>query len=293
MSNNSLLEYKLDLIAEALGAYKIESVASVIRRTFTRRDGEDADVVDLYPPWNAAGTYGFMKVATEYMDHDWQKKRFEKYAGVSFDSLPVFEAKQADQRIYGRPSKHEVQVRPFRLMLKPRPVENGPDEKTLILRYLLAGQVASQQPAELSAAPVGAPTPPPARNGDGNRNGRVNGSGSRQSQAVASPAEPPAKADAAGPVEFDDLVSATEQGLAEAVLKVQPWFKSTDNISAFRKTLFGEWQPGEAYIDAYFAGLLRYAELRKGQQSHQAAKIEALNRYHRELKETNHATNAG
>lgn len=284
---SGLLEYKLDLIAKALDVYRIETVTAVVRRQHTSEEtGEVVNVIDFYPAWNEWGSYGKMKVAHEYLDHDWQRQRFEKFSGISVDQLPIYEGQQAMQRRFGMTHKCEVEVRPFRLMLQPRKDENGNYDKTLILRYLYANHNA-RQPAEPSAAPVGAPTPPPARNG------RVNGSGSRQSQAVAPPAEPPAKADAAGPVEFDDLVSATEQGLAEAVLKVQPWFKSTDNISAFRKTLFGEWQPGEAYIDAYFAGLLRYAELRKGQQSHQAAKIEALNRYHRELKETDHATNAG
>jgi hypothetical protein len=156
---SSLLEYKLDLIAEALGAYKVETVASVIRRSFTRSDGEDVEVVDFYPAWNAVGTYGKMKVATEYMDHDWQRERFEKFSGLVYADLPVFEAKQADMRVYGRTGKYEMAVRPFQLMLKPQPVADGPDGKTLILRYLAApanGRAAQPgtQPAPATGAKI-------------------------------------------------------------------------------------------------------------------------------------------
>ncbi len=290
-----LLEYKLDLIAKALDVYRIETVTAVVRRQHTSEEtGEAVDVIDFYPAWNEWGSYGKMKVAHEYLDHDWQRQRFEKHAGVSVDELPIYEGQQAMQRRFGITHKCEVEVRPFRLMLQPRKDENGNYDKTLILRFLPTDRTANQQPA-VTEPPVPAvngnghreqqrPTQPAASAPAVNGNGRINGNG-RYDQQPPPPASPRAGGE---PVEFDDLTSATEQKFANTLLAKQPWFKSEESIITFRKVLFGEWDPKiEA---AYWVGLLRYAEVRQAQQSHQAAKIEALNRYHRELKEKNHAT---
>jgi hypothetical protein len=263
----------------------------VVRRQHTSEDtGETVDVIDLYPGWNDYGTYGKMKVAHEYLDHDWQRERFEKFSGISVDQLPIYEGQQAMQRRFGMTHKCEVAVRPFCLMLQPRKDENGNYDKTLILKYLPAGR--AQQPVESPA--TAAPTPPPARNGRVNSNG----SGSdRQAQStstapVANGRQPrQAPAVTQEPVEFDDLVSAGEQKFADLLLAKQPWFQTEENTRTFRKVLFGEWDAKNE--TAYWVGMLRYAELRTARQTHQVAKTEALNRYHRELKEINHATNAG
>ena len=55
------------------------------------------DVIDFYPEWNAFGTYGKMKVCHGYMDDEWQVKRLfdERHAGVSLDSLPIYDGQTA------------------------------------------------------------------------------------------------------------------------------------------------------------------------------------------------------
>lgn len=136
---NDLLEYKMDLIAAHLGVYRIEEVAAVIRRQHVApEDGRIVDVVDFYPEWNRFGTYGKMKVCHEYLDEEWQVKRFEKYAGVTLDKLPVYDGQTALVRRFGQTHRCETAVSPFRLMVQPRSDDNGNSAKTLILRYLLS-----------------------------------------------------------------------------------------------------------------------------------------------------------
>lgn len=280
-----LLEYKLDLIAKALDVYRIETVTAVVRRQHTSEEtGEVVDVIDLYPAWNEWGSWGKMKVAHEYLDHDWQRQRFEKFAGVSVDELPIYEGQQAMQRRFGITHKCEVAVRPFRLMLQPRKDENGNYDKTLILRYLPADRTASVGSVTADQQPV-VTEPPAPTNGNGRQPATAPTANGRHGQQPSTPVSARA---GEGIVGFDDLISASEQKFARSLLAKQPWFKSEESIMGFRKVLFGDWEPGKE--TAYWVGLLRYAELRKAHQSHQMAKIEALNRYHRELKEKNHAT---
>lgn len=151
---NNLLEYKMDLIAAALGVYKIDEISSVILRRYIRTDGEEAMLVDFYPEWNAMGTYGKMKIASEYLDHPWQIERFEKYSGLSVSSMPLLEADQAIRRRFGQTHRNEVKpIRPFRLMIQPRKDDDGNNEKTLILRYLPSPQ-ARRQPSTPTREPA-------------------------------------------------------------------------------------------------------------------------------------------
>lgn len=170
--NDSLLEYKLDLVAAHLDVYRIDEVAVVMRRQHTNPDdGRIVDVIDFYPEWNAFGTYGKMKLCHEYMDEDWQRQRFEKYAGVAINDLPLYEGQQALSRRFGQAHRCEVAVRPFRLMVQPRKDENGNNAKFLILRYLVSpkarqGRAVQPQPTAITQ---------PAANGQA-----ANGSGSPQ-----------------------------------------------------------------------------------------------------------------
>lgn len=262
-----LLEYKLDLIARALDVYRVETVTAVVRRQHTSEEtGEVVDVIDLYPAWNEWGTYGKMKVAHEYLDHDWQRQRFEKFTGVKVDDLPIYEGQQAMTRRFGRKHKCEVAVRPFRLLLQPRKDENGNYDKTLILRYLYADRAANRKPAQPPATAAPSATHPgSAANGHGH---------GRQSQP-ATAGQPTAdwwELVAAEPVTPD--VFDTKYAEADAN------YNDGAHVKKFRRLLFGDWQNG--HVRAYARGLKKYGELRSDGRLHSEAKTEALSRYHRE-----------
>jgi len=249
--NDSLLEYKLDLVATHLGVYKIEEVAAVIRRQFTRTDGERAETIDFYPPWNAQGTFGKLKICHEYMDSDWQRQRFEKYAGVKIADLPIYEAQQALRRQFSRPSPHEVAVQPFRLMVQPQRNDEGEDGKTLILRYL------SSPKAQQGQLP---PAQPAAANGQEqptNGNGRAQPQSpppSPQSPAAVSPAEWLNRArQATDPFDFDTCL---QRGL---VIGGSAYFETADHAEKARTGLFGEWNGAAG---AYLAGIEKYVKMR-------------------------------
>ncbi|MFO7704700.1 MAG: hypothetical protein R6V43_06140, partial [Halopseudomonas sp.] len=179
--NTNLLEYKMDLIAEHLGVYRIEEVAAVMRRQHTNPDdGRIVDVVDFYPPWNAYGTYGKMKICHEYLDEEWQKARFEKYSGFSVDQLPLYNSQSAMVRRFGQEHALEIPVQPFRLMVQPRKDENGNYDKTLILRYLVSPKARQAGPA------------PTAVNGNSSSSHQTTRNGNGQQTAVRPPAPQPA-----------------------------------------------------------------------------------------------------
>lgn len=156
MGNNTLLNLKLDLIAEAMNAYRIHEIAAVIRRPHVNPDdGTITERIDFYPHWNQWGTFGKYKVASEYLDHEWQIERFERSSGLKIADLPAYEGQQALQRRFGATSNYEVTVKTsFKLLVQPRPGgEEGKDDKTLIRRYITAGNQVSTR--------KNAPPPPP------------------------------------------------------------------------------------------------------------------------------------
>jgi hypothetical protein len=277
------LEYKLDLIAKALDVYRIETVTAVVRRQHANDDGEVVDVIDLYPEWNQQGTYGKMKVAHEYLDHDWQRQRFEKFAGVTVDQLPIYEGQQAMQRRFGMNHKCEVAVRPFRLMLQPRKDENGNYDKTLILRYLPGQQRPSNRQTPPAAQQPPAP-PAAAPNGNGRSDGHRNGNG-RSPQPPPPP--PPTQQTTAEWWELAAAEPTTPAIFDTKFAEADRNYNDGDHVAKFRQLLFGDWHNGRAR--AYARGLKKYGELRSDGRKHSEAKTEALNRYHRELKEMNHA----
>lgn len=272
------IEHKLDLVAAKLDVYKVEEVASVVRRTFTRRDGGgDAEVIDFYPAWNADGTYGEFKLATEYMDHDWQRRRFEHFAGVAVADLPLYESKTALTRTIGRPHACEVEVRPFQLMLQPRPKDDGKHDKTLILRYQPSPQPRQAQPA----ANGNGRSPAPA----------VNGNGRPPAQApVQAPPEPPAPPPANGAGEKDWAADAASSQDAlffdTAMVKVEPWFETAGNVGSFREVIWGKSYVPE-HGRGYVAGLAAYAAYRKqangSKSAHDQAKARAIKAFRQAL----------
>lgn len=139
MSKNNmvLLHKKLDLIASKLGAYQVEPIATIFKRVFDRDDGQQATVIDYFGPWNRQGTWPKMKLCHEYMDYEWQIRRFEEWTGLEFDKLPVLENSHAIKRQYGKVYPHEVQVaRPFRLMVVSPDSGDDTGSKKLIISFL-------------------------------------------------------------------------------------------------------------------------------------------------------------
>ena len=238
--NDSLLEYKLDLVASHLGVYKIEEVTAVMRRQHTNPDdGRLVDVVDFYPAWNSQGTYGKMKLCHEYLDEEWQKARFEKYAGLSIDDLPIYDGQTALVRRFGQPHRCEVAVPPFRLMLQPRKDENGNYDKTLILRYLSSPKVRQEQLPPAQPAPT-------------------NGNGRAQPQSPSPSAVTPAEwlnraRQATDPFDFDTCL---HRGL---MMGGSAYFETADHAEKARTGLFGEWNGAAG---AYLAGIEKYVKIR-------------------------------
>lgn len=295
---NNLLEYKMDLIAEHLGVYRIEEVAVVMRRQHTNPDdGSIVDIIDFYPAWNQYGTYGKMKICHEYIDQDWQKARFEKYAGFKIEELPVYEGQTALVRRFGQEHRCEIPVAPFRLMTQPRSDENGNDKKTLILRFLVSpkARMGNASPAQTAVNGNG-------QNGNGYPNGHNgNGNGSSHQTAVRPPQPPPAPAAQSQPqpvVNGRSSVTAVTsaewlQRVGEAidpfdfdtcVSRAIPFYDSADRVESARIGMFGEWLPG--YSRAYLSGLQKYATVRDEMEAnnpttvaHREAKGAALVEY--------------
>lgn len=265
--NTNLLEYKMDLIAEHLGVYRIEEVAAVMRRQHTNPDdGRIVDVVDFYPAWNAYGTYGKMKICHEYLDEEWQKARFEKYSGFSVEQLPVYDAQTALVRRFGQEHRCEIPVAPFRLMIQPRQDENGNWAKTLILKYLVSPKARQAGPAPTAAAQQ-------AANGNGQAANGHNGNGQQTAvrppapQPTPTPQQPPATngrsaVTAVSPTEWLERAAAATDpfDFDTCISRAIPFYDSADRVESARTGLFGEWKPG--LTDAYLAGIKKYAHTR-------------------------------
>lgn len=283
---NNLLEYKLDLIAEQLGVYKIETIAAVMRRQHINpSDGQTVDVIDFYPEWNELGTYGRLKVAHEYMDQDWQRQRFEKYSGITIDSIPLYEGQQALQRKFDRKHPGETAVTPFKLMVQPRKDDNGNNEKTLVLRYLYDRRGNGRSPVAVPASP------PPHVNGNGHHK---------------PPSQPEPVPAANGPVEQSVRTRTTNSVTIEkdweleaaeaqndlmfdtALAKAVPWFKNSDTVRQFREIIWDGFNPDHSR--AYVRGLQAYARERQkangSREAHNRAKTLAVEAFRAELSPT-------
>lgn len=140
----NLLEYKIDLIAKALGVYEIVEAVSVMRRQHINDDGSITDVVDYYPAWR--GAYGKFKLIHEYMNHDWQRERFAKYAGIAVESIPLYEGDQSLIRKPNRPHAKEVELATsIKLMITCGSKED--ETKKQILKVLGNGRTHTSQPS--------------------------------------------------------------------------------------------------------------------------------------------------
>ncbi|RMD98321.1 MAG: hypothetical protein D6816_16400, partial [Bacteroidetes bacterium] len=218
-------------------------------------------VIDFYPPWNAAGTFGKHKLVHEYIDHDWQRARFEKFAGVAIDSLPVYEASQALKRNINRPHPCEVAVRPFRLMLQPRQDADGNDLKTLILRYL----PADRQPGQPD---VGAPTPTASPPSPASRTVPAPAWAQPAPAAGKLPYEPPTVGAPTEPIDHMvmALAATTEEAFDyHAFMHFRNGtVKEMKNITWLRRQISGQWQPDGGEVNGRMvAAIDQYLKTRK------------------------------
>lgn len=80
-----------------------------------------------------------------------------------------------------------------------------------------------------------------------------------------------------------EAATATDPLLFDtAIARAYPWYQSADKVEKFRLVLWPEdWDPGHA--PAYTVALAEYARQRQAGREHAAAKVEALNRYSRQL----------
>ena len=264
------LHKKLDLIAEKLGAYEIATVATVMRRVHINADGSETPVVDLYPAWNATGTYGQYKIAHEYLNQDWQVERFEKFAGVKLEDLPLYNGQQALIRKSARRDPAEVDVQPFVVWTRPDPGATDEDKaKKQIIGYRRAANYQTANTAAVQSAPLptnGAPPPP------------VEGDAPALVGLTPEQLPDPNYRDhwmreagrATDPFFFDT-----------ALLKLAPEYDNIENIRKSREAWFGEWTMRRA--PAYLDGMLAYAEARGEGKDGKQAKEAAIAAYNRVL----------
>lgn len=225
MKNESLILEMLTLLGTKSDAFKIETVGAVIRRQFTRTDGEDANCIDLYPQWNKFGTYGTMRIAVEYMDNDWQIARFEKFSGLVYADLPIMESETAPRRRFGQEHKYEFQViNPFRLMIIPQKDDDGNNQKGIIHSYL---PPTTQTVVRGEHTAVSQPTPTPTR----------------QVQPAPEP-ETAAVEETTGDDDYwrnEAIMSDDPLLFDSAISKYVPGLSTPASVESTRAQLFGEW----------------------------------------------------
>lgn len=159
---DQLLHEKLDLIAAALDAYRVDAVGAVLRRQWIGEDGEERNAVDFYPVWNSQGTYGSKRLLVEYMDHDWQRERFNKFTGLNFNTLPIEFRETAVSRRFGHTHTCEVEVtNGVKIMYIPADQDKGRDRNRLH-RYIPGRPRQQTRPPQTAVTPP--PTPPQAPN---------------------------------------------------------------------------------------------------------------------------------
>ena len=262
MNDQKLILEMLTLIGAKSEAFKIETVGAVIRRQFTRTDGETAEVIDYYPQWNTTRTYGKMRVAVEYMDHDWQKARFSRYAGIEFDTLPIMESDTAPRRVSGQEHRFEIGVQPFRLMLIPQKDDEGNNSKTIIHRFLSAESTGKPQTAVPQTQTVPQPVPQPQP----------------KPMQTAVPARAPApfvKDPAEDTAYWRKEAETSDHSLMfdTAIVHFIPGLDNLDKATSTRESVFGEWIDGRSV--AYIAGLEKlkssYEEGLRGNMNQRAA----------------------
>lgn len=91
---------------------EMEEVVAVMRR---EKPSDGTPIVDFYPAWNNAGTFGAYKFCSLYLDTPGEIAEFEAQAGVKLADVPLYDGQAALKRTHGRAHAKEVQL--------PRPVQ--------------------------------------------------------------------------------------------------------------------------------------------------------------------------
>lgn len=95
---------------------EMEEVVAVMRR---EKPSDGTPIVDFYPAWNNAGTYGAYKFCSLYLDTPAEIAEFEAQAGLRLTDIPLYDGQQALKRTHGRAHAKEVQLsRPVQMTRK-------------------------------------------------------------------------------------------------------------------------------------------------------------------------------
>lgn len=90
-----------------------ETVDVCVYRVYTGNDGKEKFVVDVY---RERAQYRTLSI---YFDNDADVTAFENQAGRSIDEFKVYNSQAPLQRNIDRPTKHELNVRPFEIIKSP------------------------------------------------------------------------------------------------------------------------------------------------------------------------------
>ncbi len=141
------------------------TITSVIKRLFTKNDGKDATVIDMYPEWGAGGKFGEHRSGFMYIDGQEDITTFEQQSGLKYDSLPLYESGSPIKRIYNRANKNEVAVKTPFGMIKHLVGKSDDGKNRYKYSYATGGTsqpratqtpMPSQQPQATAQKPVSA-----------------------------------------------------------------------------------------------------------------------------------------
>lgn len=107
-------------------ATETETIAAVVLRYVQNKDGSQTPVIDCYPEWNNAGTFGQYRWGYLYLNSPTEAAEFERAAGVELRQLTSLGVGVAPlQRRFGQRHPNEVAVKPFALARQ----QTGTDEQ--------------------------------------------------------------------------------------------------------------------------------------------------------------------
>lgn len=148
---------------------KAEKVVAVMRRVASN----GAPVVDFYPEWNEAGTYGINRCGFMYLDKPEDVAEFEAQSGLKLMDIPLYESEAALKRKFGKTHPKQVAVAtPFEIIKTPDGQHDNGMPRYIYSYKLPKLAAASAAPAApKAAAPAApkteAPTAPKAEAGEG------------------------------------------------------------------------------------------------------------------------------
>ena len=140
-----------------------EDIGHVVRRVKGNDDGSETPVIDLYPE------RAKFRVLGVYLNTPQDVAAFEAAAGLRLADLPLYEGDNSIERGKGpKTDKYVVSLsRPARVVIKPNPRYEGPEDKThpkrLFVRWLPAGAPEPAAPSAPSGLAPHNPEPAPSQ----------------------------------------------------------------------------------------------------------------------------------